>query len=362
MLPTHTHHSLNHTHALTPSLPGGGFGFHTRYAGLLCDRMISLEAVIPDTAEIIHATKDNKHSELLWAACGGGGGNYAAVTKFTYEMMPICVVPSCKVIQLNHSMTQTLERLLYFQDWSLRVDPRITANWEIGSGNIATIAGIWMGSLAEFNLALQHSGLDETTPFTLQDLLDSATEVDYTQALINLNGWKDVEYADSLTPDFIADRSFFQYLSFFLLESLPREAMVLLMNESNYFNGNDSLVYEFQTLGGNASGTGIPDAMGYRWPNNFSSVDPTSTAFPHRNARHCLMFKANSATQEGFGPLAVKMREVYEQVAPYVRGQSPYYNHMDTVRACALLMNSLCCVYSRCSAFAVSYPVARSPT
>jgi hypothetical protein len=134
------------------------------------------------------------------------------------------------------------------------------------------------------------------------------------------------------------------------------------MNESNYFNGNDSLVYEFQTLGGNASGTGIPDAMGYRWPNNFSSVDPTSTAFPHRNARHCLMFKANSATQEGFGPLAVKMREVYEQVAPYVRGQSPYYNHMDTVRACALLMNSLCCVYSRCSACAVSYPVARSPT
>ena len=40
---------------------GGGFGFHTRYAGLLCDRLISLEAVIPDTAEIIHATKDNEH-------------------------------------------------------------------------------------------------------------------------------------------------------------------------------------------------------------------------------------------------------------------------------------------------------------
>lgn len=40
---------------------GGGFGFHTRYAGLLCDRLIALEAVNPDTAEIIHATKDNEH-------------------------------------------------------------------------------------------------------------------------------------------------------------------------------------------------------------------------------------------------------------------------------------------------------------
>ena len=40
---------------------GGGFGFHTRYAGLLCDRLIALDAVNPDTAEIIHATKDNEH-------------------------------------------------------------------------------------------------------------------------------------------------------------------------------------------------------------------------------------------------------------------------------------------------------------
>ena len=40
---------------------GGGFGFHTRYAGLLCDRLIAIEAVKPDNAEIIHATKDNEH-------------------------------------------------------------------------------------------------------------------------------------------------------------------------------------------------------------------------------------------------------------------------------------------------------------
>ena len=51
----------------------------------------------------------------MWAACGGGGGNFAAVTSFTYEMMPICVVPNCTVIQLQHNMNQTLERLLFFQ-------------------------------------------------------------------------------------------------------------------------------------------------------------------------------------------------------------------------------------------------------
>ena len=75
------------------------------------------------------------------------------------------------------------------------MDTRITANLEVASPTTVTIAGIWMGSLAEFKAALITSGLDETTPFTLQELLDSANEVEYTQALINLNGWKDVEQA-----------------------------------------------------------------------------------------------------------------------------------------------------------------------
>ena len=44
---------------------GGGFGFHTRYAGLLCDRLISLEAVHPETGDVIHATKHNEHRLCL---------------------------------------------------------------------------------------------------------------------------------------------------------------------------------------------------------------------------------------------------------------------------------------------------------
>ena len=313
---------------------GGGFGFHTRFAGLLCDRIISLTAVRPDTAEEIVATKDNEHSELVWAACGGGGGNYAAITSFTFQMMPVCVVPNCTVIQLEHKMPPTVEALMYFQEWSVRMDTRITANWECASTNLVTIAGIWMGSLDEFEAALVASGLNETTPFTLSDMLASAKEVAYTQAIIDLNGWASVMASGSLFDDYINDRSYFQYVSFFILEPLPDEAMQLLIDEGVQFEANgDFLVYEFQTLGGPPDGSGVPDAGGYVWPNNFSSVDPTSTAFPHRNARHCLMFKAQSATEVAFGPLAVRMRDVYNRVSSYVRGKSPYYNHMDTVRA-----------------------------
>ena len=75
------------------------------------------------------------------------------------------------------------------------MDPRITANLEVFNSTTVTIAGIWMGSRAEFIAALNTSGLNETTPFTLDELNASATEVEYTQALINLNGWEDVVQA-----------------------------------------------------------------------------------------------------------------------------------------------------------------------
>ena len=78
------------------------------------------------------------------------------------------------------------------------MDPRITANLEVFNSTTNTIAGIWMGSRAEFKAALITSGLDKTTPFTVDELLASATEVEYTQALINLNGWPDVVQAATI--------------------------------------------------------------------------------------------------------------------------------------------------------------------
>ena len=40
--------------------------------------------------------------------------------------------------------------------------------------------------------------------------------------------------------------------------------MDLLIKEANWAEGNNSLVYEFQTLGGPPGGTGVPDSKGAR--------------------------------------------------------------------------------------------------
>jgi hypothetical protein len=118
-------------------------------------------------------------------------------------------------------------------------------------------------------------------------------------------------------------------MSFWLLEPLPAEALQILIDEAVEYTSGGFVVYEFQTVGGDPQGSGVPDARGHVWTNNFSSVDPLSTAFPHRNARHCLMFKAQTTTEEAYPGKETKMRRAHDKIATYIRGQSPYYNHMD---------------------------------
>ena len=51
--------------------------------GFTIDNLLAIEAVLPDGKQIV-ATKDNEHSDFLWA-CKGGGGNFGIVTKFTFQ-------------------------------------------------------------------------------------------------------------------------------------------------------------------------------------------------------------------------------------------------------------------------------------
>ena len=71
---------------------GGGIGPLTRFGGLLCDRIESLRAIVPTTAEgkAVTVTKYNEYSDLFWASCGGGGGNFAVVTEFVFKPLQIC--------------------------------------------------------------------------------------------------------------------------------------------------------------------------------------------------------------------------------------------------------------------------------
>jgi FAD/FMN-containing dehydrogenase len=67
---------------------GGGFGPIARTHGLTIDNILSVRIVTARDQDVIVADTE-QHSDLFWAIRGGGGGNFGAITAFTYKLWPI---------------------------------------------------------------------------------------------------------------------------------------------------------------------------------------------------------------------------------------------------------------------------------
>lgn len=67
---------------------GGGFGPIARTWGLTLDNLLSARVVTARDLNVIEASPTS-NERLFWALRGGGGGNFGAVTQFTFRLHPI---------------------------------------------------------------------------------------------------------------------------------------------------------------------------------------------------------------------------------------------------------------------------------
>jgi len=66
----------------------GGQGWDGRRKGWACESIVALDAVTA-AGELVHASEDNEHADLLWAARGAGPGFPAIVVRFHLRTWPI---------------------------------------------------------------------------------------------------------------------------------------------------------------------------------------------------------------------------------------------------------------------------------
>ena len=66
---------------------GGGYSLLSRYHGLAIDNLLSVTMVTANGSNVVVANT-TVNSELFWALRGGGGGNFGAVTEFSFQLHP----------------------------------------------------------------------------------------------------------------------------------------------------------------------------------------------------------------------------------------------------------------------------------
>lgn len=113
---------------------GGGVGMLVRSRGLLVDNLIGLTIV--DARGRILEVDDQRHSDLMWACRGGGGGNFGIATSYTFQSRPVGHVTH---VVAKWDWADGIVVLDAWQRWILEADQRVNSRFTLFPSSAGTV-------------------------------------------------------------------------------------------------------------------------------------------------------------------------------------------------------------------------------
>jgi FAD/FMN-containing dehydrogenase len=258
---------------------GGGLGITGRSFGLTCDMLLEAEVVLADGRVV--ACDEQRHEDLFWALRGGGAGLFGVVTGFTFRTV---AAQRLTCFQLAWPAAHAAGIIDAWQRFAPAAPDELAASLLLNASAAAdeparvSLFGATRGGHSE-----THELLDEFVTRTGTDPeTTTLRELPYREAKRYLAEHapgveRDAAAIDASTPPFVDAKSdFFRQL-------LPEAAI-------------RALVEHF--LAGRSPGQ-ARELDFTPWGGAYNRVDPSATAFPHRQElfllKHSVTASANAA-------------------------------------------------------------------
>ncbi|WP_245837338.1 FAD-dependent oxidoreductase [Virgibacillus phasianinus] len=271
---------------------GGGIGYLSRVFGLTCDNLLNVRIAVPkgkDDVKVLEANS-RKNSELFWACCGGGGGNFGIVTEFTFRIHPI---KNVSIFQAEWDFDQLETAFDSWQHWAPFADRRLTSSIELKAKSENTIQalGQFLGSKDELKKLIRPL-VKNTSPRKVQ-----VTTIPFNQAVNFFNN-----PAGNIP-------SYFKRSGAYIYKPLPNEGIKIMKRFLENAPNENAAIWQ-QSLAG-----AVQDKA------------PSETAYYHRNALIAQEYNTRWTKDEVASRNVQWVYSLRKHLTPYTRGN--YVNWPD---------------------------------
>ena len=136
-------------------MQGGGYGYTSRMYGMNCDSVVGLTVMLA-TGDIVVANA-TQNSDLLWAMCGGTGGNFGVLLDVTYRVYNLWQVWGWTI---QWPIAVGAEVMAAFQQGFAKTgDPRVgymgNIGYDPGGDQVVVVQGMFAGDRDDGLAALE---------------------------------------------------------------------------------------------------------------------------------------------------------------------------------------------------------------